>query len=565
MATLLEIEQPTSTIKLAGTGDDDFSLSLNLSEDDPLFDQKKTMLEDKSLAPGAHVYFNSSSTEWISSTIEALLHKARIVHLNEAEMYFGEMSVDPPAEFYSPRNELQALNHIVSLIDISIENYMHETTACLQKLRDEVIKKIHEFGQKYSSSPMILEKSCDKEKDLLQWARSNGSKCKLQIAYIEGAGRGAVAADDLDVGEVVLEIPTSLIISEDLLYESDTFHVLEKIEGVSAETMLLLWSMKERHNRNSKYKLYFDTLPEKFYTGLSFEVGAVAALDGTFAFDELCQAKEHLRSQYDQMFPALCTVNPGVFPPEIYTWENYLWACELWYSNSMKVLFTDGKLKTCLVPVAGFLNHSICPHIMNYGKVDARTNSLKFPLARPCRAGEECYLSYGNLSSSHLLIFYGFVPKEPNPYDVIQISFSGGLESCSEDDDMSDSDGPMHMVRGTWLLKHHGIFYYGLPTPLLQYLRKVENSPLHTMILSQSTVEKELVVLENLRSIFVMIDSRYRIDEYCWGCPSWDVQLALTCKAMERQIVSSVLHSCDEGIKMLQAEWIKFMDEDVRG
>ncbi|KAL9266327.1 hypothetical protein AKJ16_DCAP21946 [Drosera capensis] len=248
--------------------------------------------------------------------------------------------------------------------------------------------------------------------------------------------------------------------------------------------MLLLWSMNERHNRNFKYKLYFDTLPEKFYTSLSFEVGAVAALDGTFSFEELCQAKEHLRSQYDQMFPALCTVNPDVFPPKIYTWENYLWACELWYSNSMKVLFTDGNQKTCLVPVAGFLNHSICPHVVSYGKVDARTNSLKFPLARPCRAGEE--------------------------------SFSGGLESCSEDDDMSDSDGSMHMVRGTSLSKHHGIFYYGLPTPLLQYLRKVENSPLHTMILSQSNVEKELVVLENLRSIFVMIDSRYRIDEYRW-------------------------------------------------
>ncbi|KAL9266328.1 hypothetical protein AKJ16_DCAP21947 [Drosera capensis] len=158
-----------------------------------LLEIEQIMLKDKSLAPGAHVYFNSSSTEWISSTIEALLHKARIVHLNEAEMYFGEMSVDPPAEFYCPRNELQALNHIVSLIDTSIENYMHETTACLQKLHDEVIKRIHEFGQKYSSCPMILEKSCDKEKDLLQWARSNGSECKLQIAFsCLGEDRGCI-------------------------------------------------------------------------------------------------------------------------------------------------------------------------------------------------------------------------------------------------------------------------------------------------------------------------------------------------------------------------------------
>lgn len=69
---------------------------------------------------------------------------------------------------------------------------------------------------------------------------------------------------------------------------------------------------------------------------------------------------QHLRDQYEELIPFLCNNHPDVFPPELYTWEQFLWACELWYSNSMKVLFNDGKLKTCLVPVAGFLNHSVC-------------------------------------------------------------------------------------------------------------------------------------------------------------------------------------------------------------
>lgn len=69
-------------------------------------------------------------------------------------------------------------------------------------------------------------------------------------------------------------------------------------------------------------------------------------------------------------------------------------------------------------------NHfQITPHIMNYGKVDPTSNSLKFPLSRPCNNGEQCYLSYGNLSSSHLITFYGFLPKGDidNPYDVIPL------------------------------------------------------------------------------------------------------------------------------------------------
>jgi hypothetical protein len=143
-------------------------------------------------------------------------------------------------------------------------------------------------------------------------------------------------------------------------------------------------------------------------------------LDGTLLLDEIMQAKELLRERYDELIPLLSN-HREVFPPELYTWEHYLWACELYYSNSMQIKFPDGKLKTCLIPVAGFLNHSIYPHIVKYGKVDIETSSLKFPVSRPCNKGEQCFLSYGNYSSSHLLTFYGFLPKGDNPYDVIPL------------------------------------------------------------------------------------------------------------------------------------------------
>lgn len=68
---------------------------------------------------------------------------------------------------------------------------------------------------------------------------------------------------------------------------------------------------------------------------------------------------QHLHAQYDELFPALCNTFPDIFPPELYTWEKFLWACELWYSNSMKIMYSDGKIKTCLIPIAGFLNHSV--------------------------------------------------------------------------------------------------------------------------------------------------------------------------------------------------------------
>ncbi|GAB4838233.1 hypothetical protein Ancab_027764 [Ancistrocladus abbreviatus] len=562
MALSDEVNQLPAPTKAPGT-DDDCSIVIRLSEDDPLFEQKQKLLQEKGFATCERVYFNSSTCcDWVYTIPDALLCRARIIHLNEIELYFGEINANPSGEIYSSRNELEALNFIISLIDSSSADCMHKTTTFLRDLRAATVSKIGELGEKDKAETRILENSCDKEKHLLQWAENNGVKSKLQIAYIEGAQRGALAVEDICVGEIALEIPVSVIISEDVVYESDMFHILEKIEGIAAETMLLLWSMRERHNCDSKYRKYFDTLPENFNTGLSFGVEAILALEGTLAFEELCHAKEHLRSQYDQMFPALCNSHPDVFPPEFYTWEQYLWACELWYSNSMTVMFTDGNLRTCLVPVAGFLNHSICPHILYYGKVDSRTNTLKFPLSRPCSAGEQCYLSYGCLSNCHLLTYYGFLPQGNNPYDVIPLDIGAAKEACSEEGN-SSSDSTTHMVRGTWLSKNHGIFHYGLPTPLLDHLRKGHNHSLHTM--TMANLENEMEVLETVKSIFATMDDGFGDLEDDWENPDWDLQLAIDLKNQQRQIVSSILTSCDKGIEMLKNEWRKCMVEDIRG
>lgn len=45
------------------------------------------------------------------------------------------------------------------------------------------------------------------------------------------------------------------------------FHVLRDMDDVTSETMLLLWSMKEKNNPHSKYRTYFNSLPPTFNTG----------------------------------------------------------------------------------------------------------------------------------------------------------------------------------------------------------------------------------------------------------------------------------------------------------
>ncbi|XP_021276390.1 uncharacterized protein LOC110410829 isoform X3 [Herrania umbratica] len=493
---------------------DGCSMLVELSDDDPFFDKKKV------------------------------------------DLYFGQID---GMGLYSPRNEMEALNSMLSLINTSFSSQVHMQTHALQDLQDAIVKRIHEFGAKYKVENKIDKSyNCDKEKRLVEWAENNGVKTRLQIAYIEGAGRGAIAMEDLEVGDIAMEIPASIIISEDLVHKSDMYQILEKIDGMSSETMLLLWTMKEKHNCNSQFKIYFDTLPENFNTGLSFGVEAIMALDGTLLFEEIMQAKEHLRVQYDEVFPALSKDHPDIFPEKHYTWEQFLWACELWYANSMKIMFADGKLRTCLIPVAGFLNHSLHPHIVHYGKVDSATNSLKFSLSSPCSVGEQCCLSYGRFSGSHLVTFYGFLPQGDNPYDVIPLDFD-----VDSTDDCPLSNWTTHMVRGTWLSNNQSIFYYGLPSPLLDFLRRARSPMPLTKTLIEANLEVDKQVLEDLQSTFNdMLENLGDTDLVDRKNASWDVKLALEFKEMQRRIFSSITTSCSTGVQLVEYELSKCKAED---
>jgi len=332
------------------------------------------------------------------------------------------------------------------------------------------------------------------------------------------------------------------------------FLALKDSNSITTETMLLLWSMRERLTPSSIFKIFFETLPSNFNTGLSFGIDALAALGGTLLFEELMQARQHLHQQYDELFPELCTKFPEIFKQDIFTWDNFLWACELWYSNSMMVVLSSGKLTTCLIPVAGLMNHSVIPHILNYGRVDEATKSLKFPLSRPCEAGSQCFLSYGKHPGSHLITFYGFLPREDNPYDVITLDLDTSIDGEDGTAESVSTSLTTHMVRGTWLSRSSGAPTYGLPPPLLSHLRAALHCDHKESIPKADIKENDRMVLETLITIFTpMLEGLGEPDDYNRESASWDVALALSYKDLNRRIVSSIVASCTSGLATLDS------------
>ncbi|EMS63876.1 hypothetical protein TRIUR3_16437 [Triticum urartu] len=517
-----------------------------------LFRPKPTqkLLEARKLSCSFQVPISSSPVD-ACKLLDQMIHAARVAHMDELELYFAGGDDYGP---FSARNELESLNLLLKTVNALLVAANDGTKGVLQLLVDEILVRLRSVGLTDKHQMALQTENHETEDSLLKWGEQHGVKSKLQIAFFEGAGRGMLASEDIGVGDIALEIPESLIISEELLCQSDMFLALKDVNSITTETMLLLWSMRERHNSSSKFKMFFETLPSNFNTGLSFGIDALASLEGTLLFDELMQARQHLRQQYDELFPVLSTKFPEIFKQDIFSWDNFLWACELWYSNSMMVVLSSRKLTTCLIPVAGLMNHSVTPHILNYGRVDQATKSLKFPLSRPCEAGAQCFLSYGKHPGSHLITFYGFLPREDNPYDVIPLDLD---TSVHEEDGTAQSVSTSvttHMVRGTWLCRSQGPPTYGLPPPLLSHLRAALNCEHSESTPEADIKEDDRMVLETLISIFTpMLEGLGEADDYNRESASWDVVLALDYKDLQRRIISSIVTSCGSGLAMLDS------------
>ncbi|CAL1415121.1 unnamed protein product [Linum trigynum] len=107
---------------------------------------------------------------------------------------------------------------------------------------------------------------------------------------------------------------------------------------------------------------------------------------------------------------------------------------------------------------------------------------------------------------------------------------------------------------GTWFSNNHGIFHYGLPTPLLNYLRKARDHMPNTTTIKKEDMEVDIEVLQDLVTTFnsMMENLGDTTSDYGEDCERWDIKLAVEFKEGQRRIISSILSSCDDGIRLLQ-------------
>lgn len=94
------------------------------------------------------------------------------------ELYFvGDENYGP----FSPRNELESLNLILSAINSLPKGLTNNAVEILNRLQDETLEKIKSYGDNNMDKMMIVKCVSNVESLLLEWGENNGVNSKLQI------------------------------------------------------------------------------------------------------------------------------------------------------------------------------------------------------------------------------------------------------------------------------------------------------------------------------------------------------------------------------------------------
>lgn len=354
-----------------------------------------------------------------------VLVAARIFCLSRDELYFLE----------TPNELKQAINHRNEAAALSLIQQKLKESRVPSRKTDLFLKGLETYcsslwSQFRDSTSFPLEHGKEEHGEaldsFLSWANDQGIYSKLTVGNFRPHNiRGCMATKTINVGDDVLSIPQETLIYDETVLKTDVGKMLSVIPGLSMDNVLVLFTMIDRWDDGSVWKPFWKQLPDAFKTGISFDPSVVDLLQGSAAYDEIRKAQNHIKGQYDacsHLFDILISAYPAYLTRDMFTYDRYVWAVELWYSYAFEIEFPPNlKSKTVMVPFACLVNHSPWPHVVRYGKMDMDSKMLRYPAFRPCEKGEQIFISYGPVPNMKLIAYYGFA-IEGNPHDIVPIT-----------------------------------------------------------------------------------------------------------------------------------------------
>ncbi|KAH7406291.1 SET domain-containing protein RMS1 [Phaeosphaeria sp. MPI-PUGE-AT-0046c] len=290
----------------------------------------------------------------------------------------------------------------------------------------------------------------------LSWFKSVGGEFRDDLLEIQDlrardAGRGIIAIQEIPEDTTLFTIPRNAIIN------TETSELGQKIPGLFDTTfdendedaepldswgsLILVMLYEYLHGEASRWKPYFDVLPQTFDTPIFWTDAELKELQGTCLTPEKIGRQESDNMLRTRILPIVAN-NSSIFYPEgaaQMSEDDLLALAHRIGSTIMAYAFDldngneqsddeedgwvedrDGKTMLGMVPMADILNANadFNAHV-NHGD-SLEVNSLRTKLA----AGTEILNYYGPLPTSELLRRYGYITPEHRRYDVVELPWN---------------------------------------------------------------------------------------------------------------------------------------------
>lgn len=185
--------------------------------------------------------------------------------------------------------------------------------------------------------------------------------------------------------------------------------------------LIYVFLVTESKREGSPYGPLFRMLPRPGTIGtpMSYSEERLGLLRGTNLYETVQKIKGRLR-RLAEYYPTLQAAHAGLFAGLGCTYEELVWALEVFWSRAFGVLI-DGEQVASLVPLCGMSNHSAAAMVSYVTDVGRGCFCLRSDME--VAAGQQFYNNYRHRSNEKLLLNYGFV-CENNPLDAFTVKVS---------------------------------------------------------------------------------------------------------------------------------------------
>ena len=288
----------------------------------------------------------------------------------------------------------------------------------------------------------------------IDWLKHHGTPIsqKIELADLRhrSAGRGVLAGEDIADDEELFSIPRTSILTVDTSSLPDD--IKQKLDDPWL-SLIIAMIYEDQKGTKSKWKAYFDILPETFDTLMYWSEKELDMLRGSAVVNKI--GKEGANKMfYEQVIPVI-RQREAAFQASELADDELLALCHRMGSTIMAYAFDlessanteedgweedsdSGEVQPKgMVPLADMLNADAD---RNNAKLFYEDDKVVMKAIKAIKKGEELFNDYGPLPRADVLRRYGYVTDNYAKYDVVEMSLGMIKETAKEEMKISDND-----------------------------------------------------------------------------------------------------------------------------